>query len=271
MRMRRLRAPLLVCTCVLLLAGCARRSLTPLDTAVAESYVDLLRAHRFAQIESDMSPDLRATETGDALAVMSGALPPQQPISVKVVGADTLSAPDFRSTALTLEYQFPGKWLLASVTTEEIRGNREITDLDVTPIPDSLEHRNRFSLWGKTELEYDILMLGLLSLLLSLSAFFVCLQMPLRRAKWFWLMVTLTGIGGFAVNWTTGACAATPLVLRLPVAGGSAPVYGPAMVYVAVPVGALIFLAVRKHLALRAPDAPDFFSRTPNGPLDRRF
>lgn len=245
-----LRASVIACTsCLVLLAGCTRARLTPFDTATAESYVDLLRAHRFDQIENDMGPDQQNSDTRDSLAAMSSMFPSDQPVSVKVVGANTLSAPGFQSTDLSLEYHFPGQWLLADVTLQDANGTRSLTGFHVTPIPDSLEDTNRFSLFGKTELEYDILFLGILSILFSLYAFVVCLNTTLRRGKWFWLMLTLVGIGGFGVNWTTGQYAVTPLVLRLPPAGGSAPVYGPCMVYVAIPIGALIFLAVRKRLS----------------------
>lgn len=233
---------------LLCLAGCDREDLTPLDTATAESYIDLLRTHRFDQIQNDMSPDLRSTEAPGTLSTMAGMFPAGSPLSVKIVGADTLTAPDLRSTALTLEYEFPGKWLLADVTTQEANQTESITALHITPIPESLEQTNRFSLWGKTELEYDTLMFALLSVLVSLYAFVTCLLTPLRRGKWFWLILTLVGLGGFGINWTTGDCASTLLVLRLPVVGGSAPVYGPCMIYVALPVGAALFLILRKRL-----------------------
>ncbi len=257
MRVSSLRALLAASTCLAgsLLAGCTRVTLTPLDTAVAESYVQLLRTHRFDQIQGDMTLDLRFSEPRDQLASMSSLFPAVQPISVKVVGASTEDAPNFHSADLTLEYQFPDKWLLADVTTQRANGTRSLTALSVTPIPDSLEHSNRFSLWDKTELEYDALALGMLSILLSLYAFVVCLSSRLHSGKWFWLLVTLIGIGGFDVNWTTGEYVLTPWIFRVPAAGGSAPVYGPAMVYVALPIGALIFLALRKRLTDRSPAA----------------
>ena len=245
----RVRALLIACAgTVALLAGCGPGSLHPLDTAVGESYINLLRNQRYGQIQNDMSLDLRYAEPRDQLVSLSNLFPNLQPTSIKVIGASTLSAPGFRSTAITLEYQFPGRWLLADITTQENNGVRVLTALNVTAMPDSLEHANRFSLWGKTELEYDTLFLALFSLLFTLYAFVVCLSSRIRTGKWFWLAVTLIGLGGFEINWTTGEYGLTPWVFRLPPAGGSAPVYGPALVYVAVPVGALVFLALRRRL-----------------------
>lgn len=269
MRARQLRALLLAGTVamVLLLAGCGGGGLHPLDTAVAQSYVNLLREQRFNQIQNDMNLDLFYSVPRDQLVSMSGLFPSAPPLSIKIVGANIVSTPGFRSTALTLEYEFPHKWLLAGVTTQEANGRRTLTALNVTPIPDSLEHTNRFSLWDKTELEYDTLFLGLLSILFSLYAFVTCLSTNIRTAKWFWLAVTLIGIGGFQINWTTGDILLTPWVFRLPPLGGSAPVYGPAMVYVAIPLGALIFLAFRRRLTTRTPihDELRDFEQAPAG------
>ncbi len=132
------------------LAACRRadlmKALVPsADQQVAKGYIDLLRQHRFDQIEKDVAPGLRTAGLHDMLVKMAAALPPQNPVSVEVVGANTIRGSSVTRDDITFEYQFPDRWLLASVATQKAGGVSTITGIHVDVLPDSLEHLNRLS------------------------------------------------------------------------------------------------------------------------------
>ncbi len=220
------------------------------DAVLAADDVAFLRQHRFHELQEQMSQDLRTPETVDSLDAMAAMFPdtPQNDHLV-VVGDRTFRAGNERTSDLTLEYHLGSKWLLANVVAQEFGGRRIITGFHITPIDDSLENLNRLTLRGKTELEYDTLIVAVISVLVSLYVFILCLRTRGLKRKWLWLIVTLVGIIGFGVNWTTGEYAFMPLMFRLPPAGASATLYGPWTVFVTVPVGAITFLALRSRLS----------------------
>jgi LytS/YehU family sensor histidine kinase len=71
--------------------------------------------------------------------------------------------------------------------------------------------------------------------------------------KWPWALFILFGIGSFAINWTTGEMQLSVLTLRLLGASVTGAVYGPWILSVSFPLGALAFLLSRKALTTAAP------------------
>jgi hypothetical protein len=235
---------------VLLLAGCnpasiVKRVTSPQDESAARNYVDLLRQDQFASIEKDMDPSLDDGNVRGMLVSMAAMFPAQQPASVKVVGMDVFHGTSSTTTNITLEYEFPAKWLLANVATIRTDGVATIVGFHVYQIGDSLEHRNRFTLVGKSVEQYATLLADILSQGLSFYAFVVCLRTKMGRGKWFWSVVCLLGVGQFGVDWTTGQINFNLWAVHLPPGGETAAPYGPWVVYVALPLGAVLFLSLR--------------------------
>jgi hypothetical protein len=217
------------------------------DEAITRRYVDELRQNRFDQIEQDLDPGLKDSNMQGTLASMAAMFPAQEPVSTKVVGFRSFLG-NVRRTEITLEYEFPQKWLLAEVVTQKSSGVTTIVGLHVTPIANSLENLNRFTLVGKGATQYAILSLAVLAPLFSLYGFVLCIKTRMGKKKWLWLIFIVLGIGKLVVNWTTGQVFFTPLAIQLPAAGANAQLYGPWLVYVSIPLGALIFLIMRKRL-----------------------
>jgi hypothetical protein len=217
------------------------------DEAISRRYVDDLRQNRLNQIEQDMDPGLKDSNMHGTLASMAAMFPAQEPVSTKVVGFRSFLG-NVRGTDITLEYEFPEKWLLAEVVTQKSGGVTTIVGFHVTPIADSLENLNRFTLVGKGATQYAILSLAVLAPLFSLSVFVLCIKTRMGKKKWLWLIFIVLGIGKLIVNWTTGQVFFTPLAIQVPAAGANAQLYGPWLVYVSLPLGAIIFLIMRKSL-----------------------
>jgi hypothetical protein len=234
------------------LSGCNQANLMktitpPEDEAIARRYTDDLRRSSFDRIEHDLDPGLKDSNMHDTLASMAAMFPAQEPVSIKVVGFRSFLS-DVKRTEITLEYQFPQKWLLAEVVTQRSDEVTTITGFHITPIADSLENVNRFTLVGKGTTQYAVLSLAVLAPLFTLYVFVVCIKTRMRKKKWLWLIFIVFGIGKLIVNWTTGQVLFTPLAIQVPASGATAQPYSPWMVYVSIPIGAILFLSIRKRL-----------------------
>jgi hypothetical protein len=212
------------------------------DEATARALVDLLREKRFEEIEQQLDPSIVRPDIGYTFAKMAGIFPAGEPISSKVVGVTRYSNQDSSETNLTLEYEFPGKWLLVYVRIRRQEDESKILAFQVKSIPDSLENINKFTLTHKGHWQYFVLALAVVAFSLSLYAFVLCLRNEKGRLKWLWAVFVLTGIVRFGVNWTTGETVLTPLAIHLPCASATAVPYGPWLVAVFVPLGAILYL-----------------------------
>jgi hypothetical protein len=67
------------------------------------------------------------------------------------------------------------------------------------------------------------------------------------------MLFILFGIGGFAINWTTGETQLSALTVRLLGVSLAGALYGPWILSVSFPLGALVFLLRRTALTAAAP------------------
>jgi hypothetical protein len=179
---------------------------------------------------------------------MAALFPAGEPTSLTLVGAQSFSGPEWSTINLTYEFGFAGKWLLTNVALKKQHGKSTIVGFHVYPQPASLEAQNRFSLAGKSAVQYAVLACGVVVPLFTLWVFIVCLRTKLKGRRWPWLVFILVGFGKLAVNWTTGAWAFALAYVQLLGASAVAPPYGPWTIAVSFPLGAIVFLLRRKAL-----------------------
>lgn len=244
---------LLCLLAVLIVASCDQQAMidkfaSSEDKAFASSQIQALVTRDFASIEKLADPGIAGPALHPTLEQMAGLIPPGKPRSVKLVGAHTLKSADQQQANLTYEYEYPGKWLLINVATRKTGSGVSIVGFRVQPEDQSLEDQNRFTVSGKTALQYLVLALAVVVPLITLYAFVVCIRTPFAGRKWPWLLFILAGIGSLAVNWTTGEWAVGILRVQLLGASATAPLYGPLTIAVSLPLGALVFLARRQRL-----------------------
>lgn len=113
------------------------------DQATARKYVDYLRAGQFAAIEATADPGINSPGLRGMLEQMERLIPDEEPISTKLVGAQTMHG-------------------LNVATYQKGEDPLTIVGLHVYPQAQSLEEQNRFSLAGKTPNQYLILVLAIL-------------------------------------------------------------------------------------------------------------
>jgi hypothetical protein len=224
-----------------------QRFASPEDENVAKYYIGLLRTGDFGPIERDMDPSLKGPGLHDGLVTAADLIPRQDPTSVKLVGAYTNRGADLRQTNLTYEYQFPDKWLLINVATQQSASAFTIIGLRVQPLADSIEHFNRFTLSRKTPLQYGILTLGVITSLFILYSLILCIRAKNLGNKWLWIIFILFGFGEFSVNWATGKFGFSPLYFQVFGFSALAAPFGPWIVSVSFPLGAFIYLLRRKR------------------------
>lgn len=257
--------------CVLLLclpfAGCSRdgwfklygydrasllkKSMSAEDESFARDSVDLLLRNQFDDIEARMDPSIRGAAIHDKLAEMSSYFP-SRPISVKTVEAGIVRSRDSSTSNITLEYQFDRSWLLAHVAIRTKNGVKTIIGFRITPTSEPFEVMNEFTLADKSFSQYAGLLLALSVATLTLYAFVLCVRLKIGTKKWAWLLAILVGVCRITVNWTTGEWFFTPLALLVPPVTASCAAYGPWILHIFSPVGAIFFLRLRKRLALEA-------------------
>ena len=237
-----------------LIAGCDQsrmlNSMTPSgDEQAAKSYIDMLREHKFGQIEKDIAPEIKMPNLHNQLVEMAKLIPAQDPTSVKVVGANTFRSPNLYKSNITFEYQFSDKWLLANVAIEKKDGVSTIIGFNIRSLPDSLENSNKFRLGGRSVLQYAVLVGAVLIPLFSLYALVFCARARIPNRKWLWIIFILFGIGKFSVNWTTGQWGFMPISFQLFSASAFAPVYGAWIFSISLPLGAILFLLRRRSFS----------------------
>jgi hypothetical protein len=239
---------------LVLISGCGQASMMSAmtshgDEQNAKTYIDLLRAHKFDQIENALDPSIKSANTHDLLVHMASAIPAQDPISTKVVGSNTFNSPHVYKSNITFEYQYPDQWLLINVAVAKQDDVSTIVGFNVKPLNDSIESMNKFTLAGKSLLQYTVLGAAVVAALFSLFALIVCIRTKIPTRKWLWIVFILFGVGGFAVNWTTGQWHITPIYVQLFSAAAFAPFYGAWTISVSLPLGAIWFLLKRKEFS----------------------
>ena len=246
---------LMVIWASLILSGCdpnqesLLRKITPAeDEAVATNYIALLRQNKFEPILANADQSLKSVFTKELLVKMANAIPPQDPISIKIVGVQRFHNSDFSSINLAFEYQFSTNWMVINVMTQKKGGISTIVGFHVYDFGDSLENRNKFTLSGKSFLQYVTLALGILIPIFIFCVLVLCIRTKMEKKKWLWIIFILFGIGRFTVNWTTNRWGVSPLYVLLFGSGSFAPPFGPWLISIAFPLGAIIFLIRRKKL-----------------------
>src|SRR5262249_47184155 len=145
----------------------------------------------------------------------------------------------------TFEFNFGGKWMLINVALKEQNGRKTVVGFHVDREPSSLEARNHFTPYGKNPGQYAVLVAMAVVIVLIIWALVSCIRTPIPRRKWLWILFVLLGFCDLTVNWTTGQYTFQPLYVHLLGVGAMAAPFGPWMLSVSLPLGAVIFLLRR--------------------------
>jgi hypothetical protein len=243
------------------------QKMTPVyEQSLAIHCVDLLQEGKIDEVAEQFDPSVVGSGTTEKLAAIAKVFPDRAPVSVKTVDVTTWHQQNATFRTVTLEYGFapqakptsgvtelvPRTWLFVQLTTKNVGGARTVVGLAVTPSAESIEAINAFTLANKGMTQYIALCLAVLIPIFGLYVAILCFKAKIGYAKWFWLASMMIGIGNLSVNWTTGQWSFNlmSLTFRAPFGPSSisASPYGPWMISIAAPVGAIAFLQYRRRL-----------------------
>jgi hypothetical protein len=108
-------------------------------------------------------------------------------------------------------------------------------------------------LGGKNALQYGVLTLAVGVAIFTLCVLVVCIRTKLKRRKWLWILFILFGFGKLSVNWATGQWGIQVLAAQLFSASTYADFFGPWIISVSLPIGAMVFLRFRRTLRVDDP------------------
>lgn len=223
------------------------------DVAFAKASIAELRHQDIEALRDNLDPALRSPAIDAKLRGLTRYFPPGEPRSVKLVGFHTrFSSSNGKRTSMVLEYQFDSGWVLGSIVLARDGDKPVIESLHVRRVTQSLEQANAFTLRGKSLLHWVMAALACLVPLFCVYAFVTCLRTPIKRRKWLWAIFTLLGVMNLSLDWTTGQLHFMPVSVLLFSASASTVLYGPWIISVAFPLGAVIFLFRRRELVRRA-------------------
>lgn len=216
------------------------------DVAFARAHLDDLRLGHLDAVKRDLADTLKTADIDSELRKVSAYFPAGEPRSIKTVGANSMRSGDESRIMLTFEYQFDSSWALGDLTLSRRGDKRLIEGLHVYRISQSLEQKNAFTLHGKGPLHYLVLLLACAIPLLCLYSLVLCIRTPMQGRKWPWILFILFGVASVGFNWATGAVSFQPVSILLFGASCFASPYGPWMISLAFPLGAVVFLLKRR-------------------------
>lgn len=248
-----------------LLAGCdtasnlkmaAKKFAPPDDDAFAQQYLRILREGDLEKAKSLLDPQLVGPGVDSNLGAVASFLRQGESASFELVGCNIVSGQGRRRTDLTYECQLADSWLAASVVVDTVAGKKLIVGVHVTPVAGPLGEANAFSLSGKGAGHYVMLWLAIAIPVFILCTLIVCIRTRMRRRKWLWIIFILLGFGKVGLNWTTGGIVFNPLSFHVQLLGAGLwkeGAYAPWILSVSVPLGAILFLVLRKKLRVVPP------------------
>ncbi len=177
----------------------------------------------------------------------------EAPRSVELVGCGVFSNGTRHRSNLTYQLEFPHSWYTAGVVIETNVGTRKAFGLQLKKLPASLAEINALTLKGKSFIHCLALLSGIGVPIFILYALIQCVRTRVKW-KWLWIPFILIGIGSVQLNWTTGQLGLQPLALHIPGAAiGRSGLYGPWILSVSFPLGAILFLRKRRRLVSAVP------------------
>jgi hypothetical protein len=218
------------------------------EAAQGRQVFDQLQRRQFGPVEAMLSDRLReAGPSRPPLEQMAAVFTGGTPTVARVVGAFTRVVDGVRFVELTYEYDFSGRWYLATVLFRQDGPRRVIERMQVAPATDSQERLNAFTFAGKGVLHYTMLALVVATPVFITAIFVLLLRTTVPRRKWLWAIAVLLGIGQVGFDWTTGRIGVQPFMIQvLGAAFFKSGPYGPLTLTWAAPVGAAVVLWKRR-------------------------
>lgn len=220
------------------------------ESQFAEEYLTKLRQRDFAFVDEYLSEGVESEVTVDKLVEIADYFPDGEPLSTELIGSHVNVRPGHWEGNFTFEYEFADGWAVAHALVYKHGDRLSVAGFSVTRTVASQREIHRFTLAGKSALQYAVLAIAVIIPIFILATAYVCARTPMHKRKALWMLFILFGFGSVLINWTTGHVGIQPLSFRL--LGASAFAAGPHAPWIigaAFPLGAVIFWIRRRKLA----------------------
>jgi hypothetical protein len=137
--------------------------------------------------------------------------------------------------------------MINCATKEKKGGQFTIVGMHVTELEGSLETLNAFTFEGKGITHFVVLALAIAFPALTLVALYFCVRERNLKRKWLWVLMIIFGVIQFTLDWTTGAWTLKPIAVVLFSVGAFKLHYGPLMLSIALPAGAIAYFLRRRN------------------------
>lgn len=248
---------------ILFFVGCQsyfEKSLLPeKEIEYSKEYFELLKMKNFEAVYKPLNDSLKTNEnTKKQLLEIAELFPIEKVTKIDVIGSSIfISNMDNKKiwrANLSFQYTYSNSWLLTNINLTKVNDGELVVDgINVKPLRDSLESINKFSLEGKSFIQYLILLLSILIPLFIIFTFIVFIRTPMKKRKWLWGFFILIGLVKFTINWTTGALHINPLSFNLLGSGffyGNA--FAPVVISIGLPIGAILFWFKKKKVMIES-------------------
>ena len=246
----KLKLSILFISLLAILTGCNHQTLIPKDLEqFAKDYFDLFRSGNFDEIKKHSNPELISPETESQLIATAKKFPTGELIEIEMIASNLHSSPEKLQAYISYQYQFSNGWAVTEILLSKMADQIIVERVYVDRITQALDELHAFTFKGKSMLHYIVLFLSVAVPLFIAFALIRCIYTPNVKIKWAWILFILIGFIGFSFNWTTGEI--TTQFIGLHLLGATvftASPYSPWILTPSIPVGAILFLILRKRL-----------------------
>ena len=208
-----------------------------------------------------------AAGNGDALAqkvvaplrpALAASMPQMQQMlprgGLKLVGAHAFANLNQGSTQLNMAWEATDgrHYALVSTTIAHVGATRQLIELRVIPMPNSVEAGSHLELHGKSVMHYLFLALAAAAFLLCLLGVVLAFRTPGLKYRWLWAIGSIIAVGQISIRWSDGDIFMKPINLQF--FGGfalSSGPFAPWQVGFGIPIVTFVLIHRRRTLAKR--------------------
>jgi hypothetical protein len=216
------------------------------ESKAGQAFIEDIRTGDFKPVLAAIDPAYAPQLNADLLQRMQGLFAGQSVKNVKIVGSHVNVTRDSKRYSFVYEYELTKQWLIADIVLQPEKGRLQIEGIQAQQLFQSLEQYNSFTLTGRSAKFLVFLGITILVPIFVLGTAIACWRTPIPRHKWWWRIFVLWGITIFTLNWTTGALGFQPLAFNIFGAGFNQQLYGPVILQVGLPIGAVLFWVWRR-------------------------
>lgn len=242
-------SPLFLASHLYSMASLDQRAIPQKEAAFSRQYFALVQAHDFEGAKKFLSPKIDSEHFKKVFDQMTALFPSEAPKSVKAVDWNGVTRDGVIEISLTSEYEFSDKWLVANIVMQQQGDSYLVEGVHINPLNTSLEDITRFRFLGQNMVHYLVFIAAIAVLLLDLYALRLCIEMPVLKFKWLWIIFILFGFGSVTYDWLSGMLYYNLLVAKVPVIQFSQMLFQPFLITITLPLGAIVFLFMRRKWA----------------------